>query len=341
MCLFCLCSYPLYTSLPLTDFDKTIMQRILSNLSGSPLIIITVQPLKGMDKVTPATVQDFVSTIRKYEKSGWAFIVRFAPDMNGAWLPWSQTPTQYIKKFRLLSDALRSGTKYATMMWAPVVGQGYPFPDGQYAAQCGKESTSRDCKLLDTNGDGELTYLDDMYAPYWPGDAYVDWIGAALSWWGKAYPWGENEIPSPDYFYDSLIVGGTDGASSLYKTYSEGKDIAMIITETAALYNLCDVDAKTESCDTNKQKGWINPKREFDIKSTWWEQVFSVDGFKSTRKAFPNIKIISWLEISKPNAEVNENTVDWTTYNTKNIKESFLKTINQKSKDGVRYWVTG
>eukprot|EP00889_Picochlorum_renovo_P005045 jgi/Picre1/32075/NNA_007423.t1 len=330
-----------YTYLPLTEFDKTTMQKIFSNLSGSPSIIITPQPFEGLKKVTADAIKDFVSTLRKYEKNGLTFIVRFAPEMNGSWFPWAQSPTEYIQAFRLISDALRSGTEYATMMWAPVVGQGYPYPAGQYAQQCDKGSTSRDCKLLDTNGDSEFTYLDDMYSPYWPGDLYVDWIGAALSWWGKAYPWGENEIPGDEYFYDSLLGGGTEEISSIYKTYSEEKDIAMVITETAAMYNLCDNDKKTDACMTNIEEGWINPQHEFDIKSAWWKQVFSLDGFTSTRKAFPNIKMISWLEVRRSDAEVKNNTIDWTTYSSETIRESFLKTLNKKSNDGVRYWMTG
>lgn len=336
-----LCSYTLYTYLPLTEFDKATMQTIFSTLPGATSIIITPQPFEGLEKVTADAIKDFVSTLRKYEKSGLTFIVRFAPEMNGSWFPWAQSPTQYIQTFRLISDALRSGTKYATMMWAPVVGLGYPYPAGQYAAQCGKGSTSRDCKLLDTNRDGEFTGLDDMFSPYWPGDLYVDWIGSALSWWGKAYPWGENEIPEADYFYDSLLGGSAGERPSIYKTYSEEKDIAMVITETAAMYNLCDYDKNTEACMTNMEEGWINPTREFDIKSAWWNQVFSLNDFTSTRKAFPNIKMISWLEVRRSDVEVNNNTIDWTTNSTANLTESFLKTLNQKSNDGVRYWITG
>jgi hypothetical protein len=36
---------------------------------------------------------------------------------------------------------------------------------------------------MDTNGDGVVSDLDDPYAPYYPGDAYVDWVGMSVRAW--------------------------------------------------------------------------------------------------------------------------------------------------------------
>ena len=33
---------------------------------------------------------------------------------------------------------------------------------------------------MDTNGDGVVDNLDDPYLPYYPGDAYVDWVGMSV-----------------------------------------------------------------------------------------------------------------------------------------------------------------
>ena len=33
---------------------------------------------------------------------------------------------------------------------------------------------------MDTNGDGVVSDLDDPYAPYYPSDAYVDWVGMSV-----------------------------------------------------------------------------------------------------------------------------------------------------------------
>lgn len=48
-------------------------------------------------------------------------------------------------------------------------------PTGAYAA-----TTQLDIALLDTNRNGILDAADDAFAPYYPGDAYVDWIGLSL-----------------------------------------------------------------------------------------------------------------------------------------------------------------
>lgn len=51
------------------------------------------------------------------------------------------------------------------MLWDVNNGGGYPFPNGTDIASYVSAS---DFKLLDTNGDGEITQADDPYAPYYP-----------------------------------------------------------------------------------------------------------------------------------------------------------------------------
>jgi hypothetical protein len=47
---------------------------------------------------------------------------------------------------------------------------------GRLAAKPGTASYA----AMDTNGDGVVSDLDDPYAPYYPGDAHVDWVGMSV-----------------------------------------------------------------------------------------------------------------------------------------------------------------
>lgn len=356
--------YVLFTEIPFTSGDKWAMEQLLPAIGErNQVVILTTEPRKGLEAVTDNVISDLIVTLKKYEDIGVSFIVRFGHEMNGSWYPWSQQPGMFVSKFRRISRALREGTEYATMIFCPTLGTGYPFVGGKYIARCGtmydshhksprsllqgKQSSSKsDCKLLDTNDDGVFTEADDMFSPYWPGDHYVDWVGSSIYWWGKQYPWGENELPDPRYFYN-VLTGNTQKCSGtkvpdFYQTYSQNKNIAMVITETAALYNLCDIDPNTKSCKTNRAKNLITGAVEHDIKSRWVEQVFSLQGPTSTRKAFPNIKIISWFNVKKQESEVGGNSVDWTTYSSDELKESFIKTLRHSiNNDRWPYWITG
>ena len=100
------------------------------------------------------------------------------------------------------------------MVWAPNNGGGYPFAaSGTHLCLKGWCS---DFDLLDTNGDGELGMDDDMYAPYYPGDDVVDWVGMTMYHWGRKAPWGNNTLPEPMAFLDRVrggreVMGGVLG----------------------------------------------------------------------------------------------------------------------------------
>ncbi len=137
---------------------------------------------------------------------------------------------------------------------------------------------------------------DDPYAPYYPGDDAVDWVGMSLYHWGSAYPWGENELPEAGKFVAQL-TGQYDGLNGderavpdFYATYADGHDKPLAITETAAFYA---PDAGGEA--------------EEAIKSSWWQQVFSPE----LHTSFPRLEMINWFEWSKFETEVNAQ-VDWT-----------------------------
>ena len=170
-------------------------------------------------------------------------------------------------------------------------------------------------ELLDTNSDGLLDLTDDPYAPYYPGDDAVDWVGMSLYHWGSAYPWGENEVPEAGKFTTQLrgTYVGANGDDTpvpdFYAEYAKSRDKPLAIPETAALYD------PAQSGD------------EFTIKSTWWDQVFAPE----VSADFPLLRMINWFEHRKIENEVGGVIIDWRSTGDPTLAEPFT--------DRVRNWL--
>lgn len=254
--------------------------------------LVTLEPHDGLDAVTEEAAADLVAVLSAaWEERGVPTLVRFAHEMNGSWYPWGQQPEAYVAAFRRVADAVHAGAPASAMVWAPNDGAGYPFVGGPFGAAPG----SPDAAALDTDGDGVLGRTDDPYAPYWPGDDAVDWVGTSSYFWGAAYPWGENEI-APAGRFAAQLTGRPTGAHDdevavpdFYATYADGHDKPMAITETAALFD----------------PSGAGPT-EAEVKSAWFAQVFS----EATRTSFPRIGLVSWFEWRKEEPEVGT-VIDW------------------------------
>lgn len=186
-------------------------------------------------------------------------MVRFGHEMNGSWYPWAQQPTAYIETFRQVAAAVHNAPA-SSMLWSPNEGGGYPFEGGPNDVQPG----SPDFQSLDTNHDGKLTMDDDTYAPCWPGDDSVDWVGLTVYHFGNAYPWGENTIPEPGKLaakisgtYKSDYVDET-ALPDFYAAYAAGHHKPFAISETGAFYNTARSDGAPALA----------------IKEAWWSQLF-------------------------------------------------------------------
>jgi hypothetical protein len=224
--------------------------------------------------------------------------------MNGSWYAWGQQPTRYVETFRRVAAAVHSTAPGTSMMWAPNYGGGYPFTGGQFAAKPG----TPDFEVLDTDHDGSLTMADDTYAPYYPGDDAVDWVGISLYHWGNQRPWGNNEITENGKFL-AMLTGtykGTAGDDStvpdFYHVYGVGHNKPVAIPETAAIY-------------TPSRKG----QSELAVKEAWWRQVFS----EETHQRFPQLKMINWFEWKKYEIEIND-YVDWRSAGSPAIRDAFV-----------------
>lgn len=255
--------------------------------------VITLEPHDGLAAVTDAAATELATLLHGYRAtSGVRTFVRFAHEMNGSWYAWSQQPADYIAAFRRVAAAVHEGAPGSAMIWAPNEGSGYPFPAGAFLA----DPESSAMADLDTDGDGRLTATDDPYAPYYPGDDAVDWVGMSLYHWGLAYPWGENELPRPGSFAAMLrgddigAHGDVPSVPDFYATYVVGHDRPMAIVETGILYDPAPTNGPTETA----------------IKTAWFDEVFGAPA----RTAFPRIRMLNWFEWRKHEPEVGR-VIDW------------------------------
>ncbi len=283
-----------FARFPLDDGARANLDAFIEQVAGvGGIALITLEPHDGLAAVTQAAADDLADRLAGYwTESGVATFVRFAHEMNGSWYPWAQAPSVYVEAFRTVADAVHERSPASAMVWAPNEGGGYPFTGGAHAAGPG----SAEAALLDTDGDGAVTGRDDPYAPYYPGDEAVDWVGMSLYHWGLEYPWGENELPRPGSFAALLRgedLGAHDEASDVpdfYAQYVEGHDKPLAIVETAILYDPAAAGGPAEA----------------ELKTAWFQEVFG----PATQEAFPRIRMLSWFEWRKQEPEVGR-VIDW------------------------------
>ncbi|RKO92599.1 hypothetical protein BDK51DRAFT_50573 [Blyttiomyces helicus] len=113
--------------------------------------------------------------------------------------PWGQDPLEFIATFRLVANAVRTATNisgisaHTAIVWAPHSPQGYPWWDRPSPFSAPLSNSTR-FSQMDTNHDGIVDAHDDPFAPYWPGDSFVDWVGVSASYFG---PSGEPIVVLP------------------------------------------------------------------------------------------------------------------------------------------------
>lgn len=278
---------------PFTDDELVKLEEFVSQVVAARAIaLISLEPIDGLDAVTPEVAADLATRIAAYEDAGAPIMLRFGHEMNGGWYVWSQQPTAYRAAYRRVAEAIRAQSPNTALLWAPNYGGGYPYVIGDYAAQPGTDAYDE----LDTNHDGVLTMADDMYAPYYPGDDVVDWVGLSLYHWGNEYPWGENEVPEAEKFVNQVrgeyngLNGDERAVLDFYDEYVERRGKPLAVPETAAFYSPTAGGASA-----------------LLIKQSWWRQVWG----EETLTALPRLKLVGWFDVRKPEKEVNDVMVDW------------------------------
>ena len=297
-----------FTDFPMSNQARSYLSQTLAQVRAQgAILLLTLQPTHGLSAVTNAAATNLGVTLAAANRLGTPVIVRFAHEMNGSWYPWGQRPHEYVAAFRRVALAVHRLAPGSAMMWAPNYGGGYPFLAGRYLARPG----TADYRALDTNHDGVVDRRDDPYAPYWPGNDAVDWVGMSLYHWGNSYPWGANVVPEPGKFVAQLTgtydgAGGDDRAvPNFYAVYGVQHRKPVAIAETAALVN------------TSR-----NTSHELEIKQAWWQQVFASD----IPSRFRDLKMINWFEWDKYEVQVHAR-VDWTVTKVPFVRAAFIRQL--------------
>jgi hypothetical protein len=293
-----------FTGVPIDDTGAENVRAAAQQVAqAGGVLVLTLEPHDGLAAVTDAVIADVVDLLAEINQDGVPVLLRFAHEMNGSWYAWGQQPAAFVETFRRVADAVHAGAAGTQTLWAPNYGGGYPFPVGDYAARAG----SPELGLLDTDADGVLTGADDPYAPYYPGDDAVDWVGMSLYHWGDVYPWGEDVVPEPTKFVDQL-TGTYVGASGderavpdFYADYAEARDKPLAVPETAAFVT---ADAA--------------PGAALEIKQAWWRQVLSDD----VHERLPRLRLVSWFDWDKHETEVDA-VVQWSLSGDQDVAAAF------------------
>ena len=129
---------------------------------------------------------------------GRPVFLRWGAEMNGNWYPWSgvasgNDPSKYVAAYRRIHDVFAaSGVTNARWVWAP---------------------------NADSHPGGTSQTSWNNWRNYYPGDAYVDWVGIDGYNWGTL---GDNVWQSPDSIFGPI-----------YRDYATRKPI--MLAETASV----------------------------------------------------------------------------------------------------------
>ena len=298
-----------FFSFPFSEADRAHLGKFLDQVNAvRGVAVVTLEPVVPLESITPDMAAALADELGAYNWRGNRILVRFAHEMNGSWYPWGQQPAAYVAAFRTIAAEVHARAPQTEMLWAPNSGDGYPFTGGEFGAK----PDSADFMMLDSNQDGLLNHSDDPYAPYYPGDDAVDWVGMSLYHWGRAYPWGDNVIPESGKFAN-MLTGSAYGSAEdgrvrpdFYAAYAVSRNKPLAIVETAALY-----------------LPGGGGDEEFAIKQAWWKQVFS----EEILHQFPMIRMINWFEWQKQEAEVDWRLVDWTVTSDPVMASAFRKDL--------------
>lgn len=289
---------------PLSKDDRTFLRQFVDQAAQQgALAQVTLEPTVPLAELTRADAVELARDLRAlHRRDDTRFLVRFAPEMNGSWTAWGQQPDAYRTAFREVARVVHARVPQAAMLWSPAYGAGYPF-GGAFGAIDG--SGPRVTEQLDTDGDGDVGPGDDPYAPYWPGEEAVDWVGLSIYHYGREQRFGRNAVPAAGEYADRLRddFGYAPGAAPrpFYATFAEDRGLPMAV-QTGALYN----------------PGGAGEGTELEIKRAWWRQVFDAQA------DFPDIALITWLERERSEEEVRGRTVDWRATSTPRLAEAFL-----------------
>jgi hypothetical protein len=245
--------------------------------------MLTVKPSVPLDQVTAEAAAAFTGEVQRLTANfKGQVLIRFAPDMNSSWVEWGQQPATYRSAFQAVAKAFEDSDGGRTsMVWEPYLGKDYPFDRHRNAPVPGSEGFA----LLDTNGDGVWNGSDAAYAPYYPGDDAVDWVGLTAFHDDTAGGAPVNTVPRQNELQEMLTASGGE---NFYSTYASGKDKPFLL-QTSAFYSPASGAAS-----------------DVDIKVGWWDQVLDA----ATSTDFANTAAVVWDERTSTR-DTGVASIDW------------------------------
>lgn len=328
-------SYVDFSEFPLDSY-RHLQEHVDQVAELGAIYLLTLEPMHGLESVTAQSVEQFADQAAAWRASGARIMIRFAHEMNGGWYPWSMRPALYRSKFRLLADALHRRVPDGAMVWAPNEGGDYPFWPYQNMSKekylSEGHGTEADWALLDTNGDGILQ-RDDPYAPFYPGDDAVDWVGMTIYHWGSVYPWHFNTMPESNKFA-ALLTGNYTGPSgdhtwapNFYAIWAVGHNKPMMIPETSAYFRPGIVDRPLTDWPP------FQSQDETAIKNEWLSQIFG-EPPGSIAQRFPRLRMINWFNHFKRENEAEKDWVDWTVTRNQSVLARYRSVLRHGIESG-------
>jgi hypothetical protein len=130
---------------PTADADTVYANGSVPLITWEPWISNSIGTLEAIASGSyESYVRGFIQSAKDW---GQPLFLRFAHEMNGNWYPWSGQPENYIRAWRYIYNVKNElKASNVIMVWCP-------------------------------NNDSVPTASWNTIASYYPGDAYVDWIG--------------------------------------------------------------------------------------------------------------------------------------------------------------------
>ena len=155
------------------------------------------QPEFSLKRILAGDYDEYIWSWARASKSlGLRYFLRPMHEMNGNWYPWCGTvnqnqPEEYVETWKYLHGIFRTvGATEVAWVWCPYASS---YPDSPKNA----------------------------FSCYYPGDAYVDWIGLDGYNWGNSQPWSRWQT------FDEIFSSG-------YEIVTRLTDKPLLIAETAS-----------------------------------------------------------------------------------------------------------
>jgi hypothetical protein len=224
--------------------------------------------------------------------------VRWAHEMNGSWYPWAEwtdknqnmqrdpgeetgfTAADYRAAYRNVAALMRQYAPNVALVWCPNSG------------------------LL---GGARR----DVFAPFYPGDDVVDWVGLDVYERGWSGPGPGSKLWGGQFAHNLTHDMQDDSATpanesvDFYKTYAQAKKKPLMLAETSATLSYrTDLDPATRASLNSDWKSAYWNSAEYGwmqgvYGTSTWAKAHSQKLLQPIDSRFPLLKAIVWFQVAK------------------------------------------